>query len=77
MSVFLYNERPLVTPSVRWGWLKQRTSDTEGWRGKSSTEIDAAPPPPNTLAHISTGCGQTLQIGAGGARRFAEKNPNE
>lgn len=77
MSVFLYNERPLATPSVRWGWLKQRTSDTEGWRGKSSTEIDAAPPRrthPRTFRQAVAKPFKSAPVALVG---LVEKNPNE
>lgn len=52
MSVFLYNEQPLVTLPVCW--LKQPTSDTEGWRGKARRRSTSRLPVEHTRSHLDT-----------------------
>lgn len=52
MSVFLYNEQPLVT--LPFCWLKQPTSDTEGWRGKARRRSTSRLPVEHTRSHLDT-----------------------
>lgn len=81
MSVFLDNERPLVTLPVRWGWLKQPTSDTEDWRGKARRRSTSHFLIEHTHRHLDMltnsadkqSCGQTLQIDASGTYIFIKK----
>lgn len=54
MSVFLDNERPLVTLPVCWGWRKRQTSDTEGWRGKARRKLTSRLPVEDTRRHLDT-----------------------
>lgn len=84
MSVFLDNERPLVTLPVRWGWLKQPTSDTEDWRGKARRRSTSRFSVEHTHKHLDTLTnsadkqygGQTLQIDASGTHIFIKKKRN-
>lgn len=81
MSVFLDNERPLVTLAVRWGWLKPPKSDTEGWRGKARRRSTSHLPVEHTRRHLDTltnsadkqSCDQTLQIDVSGTHIFIRK----
>lgn len=81
MSVFLDNERPLVTLAVRWGRLKPPKSDTEGWRGKARRRSTSHLPVEHTRRHLDTltnsadkqSCDQTLQIDVSGTHIFIRK----